>query len=72
MVASQVGLVDQSVNGILTKFVYFYTANGHKCRLSANDATQGGLARFSRHLARALSSSSALALSPNTATWQPR
>ena len=62
---TQVGPLDRSVDGVLTKAILFYLKNEYQREKSAHDPAQGGLPRFSKHVARALSASSVLATSPD-------
>jgi len=61
----QIGAMDRSDDGVLTKAVLFYLKNEWKRKECAHDPLQGGLPRFSRHVARALSSSTVLMTSPD-------
>ena len=62
---TQIGTVDRSIDGVLTKAALFYLKNERKREECANDPLQGGLPRFSRHVARALSTSAVLMTSPD-------
>ena len=62
---TQIGTVDRSIDRVLTKAALFYLKNERRREECANDPLQGGLPRFSRHVARALSSSAVLMTSPD-------
>jgi hypothetical protein len=67
LVSAQVSPIDKSDDGALSKAILFYVRNGHRRAECAEDARQGGLPRFSRHMAKAITCQEALASSPDLA-----
>ena len=49
---TQLGPLDRSEDGVLAKPILFYIHNGYRQRLCAEEAIQGGLPRFSKHMAK--------------------
>lgn len=67
LLAAQVGPLDKSDDGALSKAILFYVRNGHRRSECAEDPKQGGLPRFSRHIAKAITCPEALATFPELA-----
>ena len=62
---TQIGTIDRSADGVLSKATLFYLKNRRRREECASDPMQGGLPRFSRHVARAISHSDVLRTSPD-------
>ena len=64
---TQLSPLDKSAEGVLFKSIMFYIQNGYRRDECAYDTNQGGLPVFSKHLAKAVTSTAAMATSPDLA-----
>ncbi len=65
--ATQLGRVGKSEEGVITKAVLFFVRNRHKMDICSRDPAQGGLLIFSKHVAAALTRAEVLNTSPELA-----